>query len=37
MASVVLFLEPRGLPELPVENWPAVFLPFFMRYSLTKI
>ena len=37
MASVALFLEPRGLPEFPDENWPAVFLPFFMCYSITFI
>ena len=40
MASVALFLEPRGLPALPIENWPAVFLQFFIRsiiaYDLIK-
>ena len=37
MASVALFLEPRGLPELPAENWPAVFLPFCVCYNITII
>ena len=37
MASVALFLEPRGLPEFPAENWPAVFLPFLICYIVTKI
>ena len=30
MAIVALLRDPFGLPELPDENWPAVFLPFFI-------
>ena len=31
MAMVALLREPFGLPELPAQNWPAVFLPFCIR------
>ena len=36
MASVFLFLEPLGLPELPEVNLPAVFLPFFMHVGISN-
>ena len=35
MTSVALLREPFGLPELPIANLPAVFLPFFMCYDIT--
>ena len=28
---VALFREPFGLPVFPAANWPAVFLPFFIK------
>ena len=37
MARVALLREPLGLPELPLENWPAVFLPFFIKKRATLV
>ena len=36
MASVALLREPFGLPAFPLENWPAVFLPFFIFPKLAR-
>ena len=36
IARVALLRDPLDLPELPAENLPAVFLPFFMHVGISK-